>query len=177
MADEVTEQQETTEELQWATADDLPSEPFAVVDLPVLKRKVRVRYLGQSDVAKIGYLPELRAFAEMMAEKMLSEREGEQEELNAVVERLQNIELERIRYSTLIVHAFVIGGEGPRVYCPECHLEHGPVLWTREQAELLEIPDIQAIVSTAEREEALQAIVPFSASTENVSEASASTGA
>jgi hypothetical protein len=55
-----------------------------------------------------------------------------------------------------------MGADGPKVKCEDCGLVHGPALWTREQAQLLETFDIRVIMDTAERQEALRNYVPFS---------------
>lgn len=150
-------------ELEEASAEDIPKEPWKWVPLPILGKRVRVRYLGQTEVTRIGYLPEMRDFTEMMAEQVMAsqKQEGEDSPLNTV-DALEQIEIERVKYVTLVAHVCVMGEDGPPRKCQDCEMVHPPSLWTRAQTELLETVDLATIADVAERQEVLRQIVPFS---------------
>lgn len=163
-----------SEEVQWATPESLPTQGWKAVTLPVLGKKVRVRYLGQTEVARIGYLPEMREFGEIMAEQILNAPQDD--EPDQVMARLEQLEIERAKYCALVTHMCVMAGEDERpVRCEECGLPHAPSLWTRAQAELLELIDLRMIVDAAERQEELRQIVPFSEAPEPDTQPAAST--
>jgi len=96
-----------------------------------------------------------------MAERLLNADQNEDPEV--LMARLEQLEVERARYCVLITHMTVMATEDDRATkCDECSLPHPHALWTRDQAELLEIADLRTICDIAERQEELRAVVPFS---------------
>lgn len=148
----------------FAKSEDIPEEPFKEIELPVMGRWVRVRRLGQTEIIRLAFMPDMARFAELMGERLLNGDQPEDREVtDAILARMQELEIQTARYRTLLAHIAVWDGSTlePSV-CEDCGLEHAPALWGRDQTERMETPDLQMISEVAEGQDALRDLRPFS---------------
>lgn len=145
---------------EWASADDLTVEPFRAVTLPNMGKRVRVRYLSNVEIAKLGMLPHLANFMEL-AMKYAKTPMGD-----LTSEQRREYALELATYSSEVAHRCVLRPDGDPERdepCDSCDDRHPPSLWTRQQVGHLAGDDTDLIRRVAEQEEELeQAAGPLS---------------
>lgn len=168
----VPERKPAAPERQFATPDDIPSVSFAEIELRVLKKWVRVRYLGIAEVASLTMLPELSRFTALMEEqqkiiqqnqeiaKKNEQRDQDKPELPLAklpTPEEQELVSERLRYMTRAAHMALVADpmDTDEAECPDCSLRHVRSLWSIKQTQLLHYDDLAAVVNTAERNEAV----------------------
>src|ERR1041384_3040360 len=113
-----------TEE-QWATSASLPKRPWKDVVLPVLGKKVRVRYLGAREGATLAYIPELQRFALLMAQRLIGGLDDAATTIEERERRFQELEVERQTYKVVLAHVMVLDSRAASdpEYCEECKIE------------------------------------------------------
>lgn len=125
----------------WASPDDLGGDrDWQEVKLPMLGKKVRVRYLGQDDLLPITRLPDMTGLNELAGE--------EKDKETAKQEAFQNL-----HYTAAVVHLAVMAhGNRPSMkpkLCGDCGEKHPASLFTQRQAKRLHGLDAQAVARVA----------------------------
>jgi hypothetical protein len=149
-----------------------------------MERKVRIRYLTNTEASMMALLPDLARFTELMTQMQVKAAADE----NATITLREGAELEteRQRYMRHLAHTNVVDRslEYAKVPCEECSehygrdISHEPALWTMEQTGFLDFPDLTHITRIAERAEVLETVAPLSeGQTPNDSSSPANTGA
>jgi hypothetical protein len=158
---------------EWATADSITVTGYKDEMLPIMKRKVRIRFLTNIEATQLALLPDLRSFAELM-----SQLESGKTALTKEEDR--QLRIERMTYLTRVAHMSVMDRSKRAIPapCSDCDgLEHPPVLWTSEQTKYLHPTDLGIIGTVAERGFELERVRPLSKDqTERPTSPSASTG-
>lgn len=126
---------------EWASADDLGGDhDWQEVKLPMLGKKVRVRYLGQDDLLPIMHLPDMTGLNQLQGEEKDKEK--------AKQEAIQNL-----HYTAEVVHLAVMAhGNRPSMkpkLCGDCGEKHPVSLFTKKQAKRLHGLDAQAVARVA----------------------------
>lgn len=149
-----------TDEAEWATREDAKPEPWTDVLLPKMGKKVRIRFLGNIEAASLAFLPDL-GFAGVMLDVLQSDEKMDREEIQA---KLAGQEKNRAQYMVRIAHMCIVDRAEPFVVrpCADCGIDHQPPLWSMAQADILDLDDLMFITRTAEQEEAMLGIRPFS---------------
>lgn len=145
-------------ERRFATPDDIPSVGFAEIELPVLKKWVRVRFLGSLDMAAISTLPELSSFTTLMQKQRdiidaNQKKDQDKPDKKLSEEDARALVLERTQYMIRAAHIALVRDpyDTERITCSDCGLSHVPTLWSVEQTTLLHYDDLSEIVTVAER--------------------------
>lgn len=125
----------------WASPEDLGGDrDWQEVKLPMLGKRVRVRYLGQKDLLPFERLPDMTGLSQLQGE--------EKDKKAALQEALANLD-----YTAVVVHIAVMAhGNRPSLkpkLCDDCGEKHSASLFTRKQAERLHGLDAQAIARVA----------------------------
>jgi len=158
------EPQAEAEDDGWADENSLPTgKTYRDVDLPVLKQKARVRFLTNIEATQLALLPDLRAFAMLMA-KVQNLAQAEKLDQFSKEEDAKLSE-ERMRYMTVVAH-FCVMRKGSKVgvvtTCEDCGLDHPPSMWTMTQVRYLHPNDLALLANTAERGWELERVLPLS---------------
>jgi hypothetical protein len=157
----------------WATSDALTVQGYRDEMLPVMKRKVRIRFMTNIEATQLALLPDLQSFANLM-----SQLESSKTALTPEEDR--SLRIERMTYLTQVAHMAVVDRGAPYIPapCSDCDgLEHPPTLWTLEQTKYLHPHDLGFIGAVAERGFELERVRPLSKDqTELPTSPSASTG-
>lgn len=173
-------------EPEWASSEDIPSVPYKDITLPIMNKRVRVRFLGNTEAASLAVLPDLARFGELMAEKLMSGDVTESPEKMA--KETMQVLVEKTKYMTLLAHLCTMhpdGGDSPGPsddagHCCSVSREissHPRSLWTMEQVQILDEPDLDTINRVAERIEMVELVRPLSQDdSASDTEPSASTG-
>jgi hypothetical protein len=142
----------------WATTTSLTVQGYRDELLPVMQRKVRIRFMTNIEATQLALLPDLQSFANLM-----SQLESSKSALTPEEDR--DLRIERMTYLTRVAHMAVLNKDVPYVTepCPECEgLEHPPALWTVEQTKYLHPHDLGLIGTVAERGFELERVRPLS---------------
>lgn len=149
-----------SEERKFAGGDELGDDSrYDEIELPMLGKWVRVRFLETAEVARLSLLPDLVDFV-----TLVNKFAGEQKELTPD-ERAQFVS-ESYRYSAHVAHLAVVHPESDDTEqrCDVCGFEHQVALWSVTQAGRLQPQDLEAITNTALRgqSQGLASVRPFS---------------
>jgi hypothetical protein len=143
---------------EWASAESLSVKGYRDELLPVMKQKVRIRFITNIEATQLALLPDLQAFANLMTQLESSKSALTPDEDRA-------LRVERMTYLTRVAHMAVVDPKArkapePCVYCEG--LEHPPSLWTPEQTKYLHPTDLGVIGTVAERGFELERVRPLS---------------
>jgi hypothetical protein len=142
----------------WATSDSLAVKGYRDEQLPIMRRKVRVRFLTNIEATQLALLPDLQAFAELMTQL-------ESAKSSLTPEEDRQLRIERMTYLTKVAHMAVVDRSKPAVPepCRYCEgIEHIPALWSPEQTKYLHPTDLGLIATIAERGFELERVRPLS---------------
>lgn len=147
----------------WATSDLLGGDiAYEDILLPILKVKVRVRYLDTVEVTRLQMLPDYAGFLELAQEfgRLIAEGGtslGDEQE--------SKMAEETVRYQKHVAHLAIADPEADLERdekCMSCEMEHPRSLWTLRQAGRLPSADLDFVVLTALRAEGVVSMRPFS---------------
>lgn len=142
----------------WATSDSLAVKGYRDEQLPIMQRKVRIRFLSNIEATQLALLPDLQSFAQLM-----TQLESAKSALTPEEDR--QLRVERMTYLTKVAHMAVVDRSKPAIPepCPYCEgLEHIPSLWTPDQTKYLHPTDLGLIGTVAERGFELERVRPLS---------------
>lgn len=152
---------------EWLSDDDLGGDKdYEDIVLPVLRRRVRVRFLTTLDVTGLSHLPDLAEFHRLVLE-FDQRREQIDEKGTTALEGFSTAQLwsENLRYQMRLAHIAVVHPDrdiGGDVECADCGLRHPPSLLSVKRAERLDREDLAHISAVAIQKRLVAQMVPFS---------------
>lgn len=155
----------SSQEVGWATGEDVSDAPFADRVLPIIGKRVRIRYLTNEEATEIAVLPDLGKFAEL-TQKLAEDLQRDEDKPSLFSrEQQQQYLVERARYNSFLVHrAVMVPDADPNAFlpCNECDGRHPLSLFTMLQARRIDGRDVEVIAAVAEDREVLERSLPFS---------------
>lgn len=146
------------EEVPFAAKDDLGTEgvEFEDIALPMMRRKVRVRYLTTPEVTRLGFLPDLVGYMNLV--------EQFTDPKTAMNVDLADLAREEKNYQAALAHVAIMdpdAGTDP-VPCEACGIDHPPALWSFRQTSRMHGTDLEEIGKVACRAQLMGFLRPFS---------------